>query len=86
VILLEEAWELNPKDPDAPFTMAVWQAWLGQNSAYEATRQRLLLQTEGTDNAGAADRGAKSYCLRASTNAALLAKALSLARQAVKLG
>jgi serine/threonine protein kinase len=86
VILLEQAWELNPKDMDASFILAAWQAWFGQDSAYEATRQRLLQQTEGTDKAMAADRAAKIYCLRASTNAALLAKALSLARQAVELG
>src|SRR5208282_3583375 len=41
---------------------------------------------EGTARAGMADKAAKVYCLRPSTNAALLSEALNLARRAVELG
>jgi hypothetical protein len=62
------------------------QTWFGQDSNYEATRLRLVQEAEGTDDASAAERAAKAYCLRPSTNAALLAKALALARRGVELG
>jgi tetratricopeptide (TPR) repeat protein len=84
--LSEQICELNPKDTDASLHLAILQTWFGQDADYEATRQRLLQQTEAIDGAIMAERAAKIYCLRASTNAVLLAKALSLARQAVELG
>jgi hypothetical protein len=83
--VLEQIWELKPKDMEAPLRLAAWQAWFGQDSAYEATRQRLLQQT-GLDEAISADRAAKACCLRPSTNAAQLAIALNLARHSVELG
>jgi tetratricopeptide (TPR) repeat protein len=66
--------------------LATWQTWFGQDADYEATRRRLVQQAEGTDQASTADRAAKAYCLRPSTDAALLAKALNLARRGVELG
>jgi tetratricopeptide (TPR) repeat protein len=66
--------------------VAILQAWYGQEAAYEATRRRVIQEAEGMDDAGAAERAAKAYCLRPSTNAVLSAKALSLARRAVELG
>src|SRR5208282_3398207 len=78
--------ELNPKDTIASLTLATWQAWFGQDADYEATRRRLLEQAEGTDQATTAERAAKVYCLRPSSNAALLTKALDLAQRAVRLG
>jgi tetratricopeptide (TPR) repeat protein len=86
IAILEQACELNPKDTDASLTLATWQAWFGQDADYEATRHRLVQQAEGTDQAGTAERAAKVFCLRPSTDAAMLAKALNLARQGVELG
>jgi serine/threonine protein kinase/tetratricopeptide (TPR) repeat protein len=84
--VLEQAGEWNPMNTDASFKLAVWQAWFGQDSAYQATREHLLQQTGGTDDPLRADRAAKAYCLRPSTNAAQLAAALNLARHAVEIG
>jgi eukaryotic-like serine/threonine-protein kinase len=84
--LLEEYCQLNAKDTDASFTLAIWQAWLGQNADYDATRHRLVQQAEGTGQAMTADRAAKVACLQPSTDAALLTNALSLAQRAVELG
>jgi eukaryotic-like serine/threonine-protein kinase len=86
IALLEKHCELDPKDTDAPLTLATWQAWFAQDADYEATRRRLVLQAQGTDQAATAERAAKAVCLRSSTDTALLAKALDLAQRAVELG
>jgi hypothetical protein len=86
IALLQQSCKLNPTDTLAMLKLAAWQAWFGQDAAYEATRRRLLQQAEGTDQTDAADRAAKAVCIRPSTDAALLAQALSLARQGVELG
>jgi serine/threonine protein kinase len=86
IALLEESCRLNPKDTDGSLTLATWQTWSGMDADYEATRRRLLQQAEGTDQATTAERAAKVACLRPSTNAVLLTKALDLAQRAVKLG
>jgi tetratricopeptide (TPR) repeat protein len=77
---------LDPKDRFESFRLATYQAWFGQDTDYESSRRQLVQQAEGTDQPGTADKAAKVFCLRPSTNAALLAKALNLARQAVELG
>jgi hypothetical protein len=84
--LLEESCQLDPKDTDASLTLAIWQTWFGQDTDYEATRCRLVQQADGTDNPFTAERAAKVACLRPTTNAALLAKALVLAQRGVELG
>ena len=86
IALLRQACELDPKNTDASLTLATWQTWFGQDADYQATRIRLVEQAEGTDQAGTAERAAKACCLRPSTDAALLAKALDLARRSVELG
>jgi WD40 repeat protein/serine/threonine protein kinase len=86
IAVLAKACEVNPTDTDASLTLATWQTWFGQDADYEATRRRLIQQAEGTDQAGTAERAAKAACLRPSTDAALLAKALDLARRGVELG
>jgi len=78
--------ELNPKDSFASLKLATWQTWFGQDAAYEATRRRLIQQSEGTDDAGTADQAAKAACIRPSTDADLLAKTLGVARNGVELG
>jgi tetratricopeptide (TPR) repeat protein len=86
IFLLGQVCEVNPKDTEASLKLATWQAWFGQDTDYEATRGRLVQQAEGTDQPGTAERAAKAYCLLPSTDAALLAKALTLARRGVELG
>jgi serine/threonine protein kinase/tetratricopeptide (TPR) repeat protein len=83
--VLEEACKADPKNSDASLTLATWQTWFGQDAEYEATRRRQVEQAEGK---GAVDlhRAAKGYCLRPSTDAALLAKVCNLALRSVQLG
>jgi tetratricopeptide (TPR) repeat protein len=81
--LLAKACEVDPKNY-ASLVLATWQTWSGQDAAYEATRRRLVEQAEGTDS-DRMHRAAKAYCLRPSTDAALLAKALHLAQRSVEL-
>jgi hypothetical protein len=66
--------------------VAARQAWFGHDADYDVTRHRLMQQTQVTNSAPEADRAAKAACLRPSTDAALLTKALSLAQRAVELG
>ncbi|HEV2209895.1 MAG TPA: serine/threonine-protein kinase [Verrucomicrobiae bacterium] len=86
ITLLAQFCELAPRNTDASLTLATWQTWFGQDSAYEATRRRLVQAAEGTDQAGTAERAAKAACLRPCKDAALLTNALSLAQHAVELG
>jgi tetratricopeptide (TPR) repeat protein len=86
ISLLASACELDPKDTDASLTLATWQTWFGQDVDYESTCRRLILQAEGTDQAGTAERAAKAACLRPSSDASFVAKALDLAQRAVELG
>ena len=62
------------------------QAWFGKEADFTATCRRLIEQAEGTNTPAAADRAAKVYCLRPSTDAGLMARALKLAQRAVELG
>jgi tetratricopeptide (TPR) repeat protein len=86
IALLQKICELDPKDTDASLTLATWQNWFAKDADYEATRRRLLQQAQGTELAAMADCAAKAACLRPSTDAALLAKALHLAQRSVELG
>jgi tetratricopeptide (TPR) repeat protein len=82
--LLAKACEVDPKNTDASLALATWQTWSGQDAEYEATRRRLVEQADGTGS-DAMHRAAKAYCLRPSTDAALLAKACHLAQRSVEL-
>jgi len=86
VAILEQTVEADPKDTIAWLKLASWETWLGLEADYEATRQRVVQQAEGTDVASTAERAARVYCLRPSTDPALLAKALGLAQRGVELG
>jgi tetratricopeptide (TPR) repeat protein len=86
IALLEQSCKLNPTDTFSSLKLAVWQAWFGQDAAYEDTRHRLIQQGEGTNQAPAAEQAAKAGCIRPSTDAALLKKALILAQRAVEVG
>jgi tetratricopeptide (TPR) repeat protein len=84
--LLEKTCELDPKNMGLLLMLATWQTWSGQDADYEVTRLRALQEAEGTDRTRTAEGAATAACLRPSTNAALLAKALNLARRSVELG
>jgi len=86
IALQKRVCELKPKDMYNLLTLATWQIWSGQDADYEATRRRLVQQAVGTDQASTPEQAAKAACLRPSTDAALLAKVLTLARQGVELG
>jgi serine/threonine protein kinase len=79
---LEQYSKSNPKDTLESLKLATWQTWFGHDAEYEATRRRLIQQAEGTDQASAT----KAYCIRPSTDAVLLDKALKSARRTVELG
>ena len=83
---LEQYSKSNPKDTLESLKLATWQTWFGQDAAYKATCRRLIHEAEGTDQAYTADEAAKAVCIRPSTDAALLAQALSVARNGVELG
>ena len=86
IALLQKACEADPKDTDTWLALATWQAWFGPEAEYESTRRRMVQRAEGTELAATAGRAAKAAFLRPSTDAAMLAKALALAEQAVELG
>ena len=69
------------QDTDARLTLAVWQAWFGKTSGYEATRQQFVEWAADTGDASPAQSAAKAYCLKPSTNAMLLAQALKIAQR-----
>jgi len=83
--LLEKICAVDPTDTETSLTLATWQTWFGHDADYEATRRRLVQQAEGTGEASTAERATMAYCLRPSTNAALLTKALNLAKRSVEL-
>ncbi len=76
----------NPTDTMLSLRVATLQAWFGKDADFGATCRRLLKQAEATNTPTTADRAAKVYCLRPSTDADLMAQALKLARRAVDLG
>ncbi|MGA2247421.1 MAG: protein kinase [Verrucomicrobiota bacterium] len=86
ISLLREFCDATPADTDASLTLAVWQVWFGKDADYQTTRNRLVNQAQGTDQAGTAERAAKVYCLRPSADRAMLAGVLLLAQSAVRLG
>ncbi len=85
IATLKDISDSQPKDTDALLTLATWQLWFGKMSGYETTCQRLIQMAEGKNDALMAESAAKAFCLAPSTNAALLAKALDLARLGVEL-
>jgi tetratricopeptide (TPR) repeat protein len=83
---MQKLYAQRPEDTILPLQLGAWQVWFGQDAAYEALRDRLLDQAEGSDEPSTAERAAKVYCLRSSTNDVMLAKALALATRAVEMG
>jgi tetratricopeptide (TPR) repeat protein len=85
IALLEKISGPRPKDTDLWLTLAQWQIWFGKEDDYENTRLQMIQIAAGTHEAGLAQGAAKLCCLRPSTNAFLLAKALELARLGVEI-
>jgi len=86
IALLAKAYEAAPTDTIGSLQLATFQTWFGQDADYQITRRRLVQQAEGMDQAPAAERAAKAYCLRPSADTALLTKVLNLAQRAAELG
>jgi serine/threonine protein kinase/Flp pilus assembly protein TadD len=84
--LLSECSTRDPEDTILSLRLAIYQAWFGKHTEHSASSRRLLQYAKDTTNAFTADRAAKAFCVRPSSDAALLAEALSLARRAVELG
>ena len=86
--LMAKSCELSPGASDWFLDLAAWQVWFGRDADYEATRHRLFEKGGERDDPtdpGWAEQRARVLCLTPSTNTALLAKALDLARRAVGL-
>ena len=83
---LEQYTISNPKNSFESLKLATWQTWFGQDAAYQATCRRLIHQAEGTDQTDTAEQAAKAACIRPSSDDALLAQALVVARKGVDLG
>ncbi len=66
--------------------IAVLQLWLGKTEDYLVSSQRILKVATDSQGADNAERAAKVYCLRASSDPQLLEAALTLALKAVALG
>jgi eukaryotic-like serine/threonine-protein kinase len=86
ISILEQAREMDPKDPASALALATWQIWFARDTGYEATCQSVVQQAEKTGQKQTTDGVVKTLCLRPSTNAALLAKALTLAQRAAEAG
>jgi tetratricopeptide (TPR) repeat protein len=67
------------------FESAVDQAWQGKDAEHAETSRRLLELAAETADASIANRAAKAYCLRPSSDSQLIETALTLARRAVDL-
>jgi tetratricopeptide (TPR) repeat protein len=84
--LLAECAARQPEDTLLGLQLATYQTWFGKEAEHAATSRRFLEYAKGTTNAFTAERAAKAFCVRPSSDAALLAEALSVARHAVELG
>ena len=75
-----------PKDTFLALKIAALYVWFGKDADHTATCRRMLELAAGTTDASTADRAAKAYCLRPSSDPQLLESALTLAQHAVDLG
>ena len=75
----------TPSDSDAWLTLAVWQAWFGKESDFEATCRSFVKQAQTKDQPTPMMRAAKAACLLPSIDSTLLAEALDLAKRGVEL-
>jgi hypothetical protein len=66
--------------------LATLQAWLHMDAGYAVTCQRALRDAANSNAPPVAERAAKSYCLRPSSDPDLLKAAVTLARRAADIG
>jgi tetratricopeptide (TPR) repeat protein len=84
--LLEECSAHRPDDSLVALKAATLEACFGREADHFTTCTRLVEMAERKpDDTNAAERAARAWCLRPSTNQAMLARALLLARHAVGL-
>ncbi len=81
-----EASPLFPKDTVLSEKVAALQAWFREEDAHKSTCRRVLALAEKSNVPITAERAALGYCLVPSSDPALLAAALKLARRAVESG
>jgi tetratricopeptide (TPR) repeat protein len=81
-----EASSRLPKDTQLALKIAALQVWFGKDADHAATSRRMLELAAGTDNPSTAERAAKAYCLRPSSDPQLIESAVTLARRAAELG
>jgi serine/threonine protein kinase len=74
------------QDSSLALTVTTLQAWFGKDADHIATCRRILDLATGTNDPSTAERAAKGYCLRPSSDPQLLDAALKAARRAVELG
>jgi len=84
--LLAESSQLHPKDTLLALRLASLQAWFGKDAEHLATCRRMLNLATETGDDTTAERAAKAYCLRPSTDPQLLGIAVALTRRAVDHG
>ena len=84
--LLADSSARLPKETFVAQRVASLQAWFGKDADHAATCRRMLKLAAETDDDTAAERAAKAYCLRPSSDPQLLEAALMLARRAVNRG
>ena len=83
--LWEESFARFPKQTHLWVILSALQLWFGKDEDYAATSRQALELAVGTDDVPTADRAAKAYFLRPSSDPKLLEAAVALARQAVEL-
>ena len=83
---LTEASAHNPEDTVLSLKIAALAAWFGLDAEYTAACQRLSEQAMKSNDAEAAERAAKAYCLRPSSDANFCDERLKLAHRAADLG
>jgi WD40 repeat protein/tetratricopeptide (TPR) repeat protein len=84
--LLAELCARRPKDSVFAQKVTTLQAWFQKDADHAVTCRRIMELAMGTDDPSVADRAAKAYCLRPSSDPHLLEAALTLARHSVEIG
>jgi hypothetical protein len=84
--LSEERSMLDPSDTELSLRTAALHAWLGNEANHARFCQQILARVQGTQDPVVADRAARAFCLRPSSDPSALNRVLKLAQHAVELG
>jgi tetratricopeptide (TPR) repeat protein len=83
--LLAQSSVADPQDTLLSLNVAALQVWFGKDAEHLATCQRLIEQAEKIpDDPSAEERAAKAWCLKPSSDSAILARTLRAARHAAE--